>query len=87
MKKYRIELSEQLTYRREFVIEVPDDVTDGELDHALDRAQHEEFAEDTSYKVVQTILGSKIVEYVDNSLSSPLSGEVEIDSFELVKED
>ncbi|MDG0871044.1 hypothetical protein L5D93_00285 [Paenibacillus thiaminolyticus] len=81
--KVRIRIKEVLTYEREAVISLPDDVLPGTINGVLDKA---ESRSDTADDVIHHLrkLGCSIVEDVDSDLSSPDEMEVEVFDYEIM---
>lgn len=80
MKKYKLTVNETLRYSRELVIEIPTDVTLGQIDEVLNRAErgYADTAEDVGFMLIQAFTNAKIVENVDRDFSSPVDTDIEI---------
>lgn len=87
MKKVTLKVDEILKYTREVVIEVPDDMTEEDLNNALDEAQRR--ADCVEDFVSRLTRNSEIVakEPWDDSTDSPDSVEVECDDYEWGEEE
>jgi hypothetical protein len=78
MKKVTIEVQETLKYNREIECEIPDEMTETELDSLLGKMERDEFLGDAIYVLKRA--GIEVGEY-DEDLDSPSYGEVEVLEF------
>lgn len=79
MKKVIVTITEKLEYNREIIVGVPDDMTEEQFGKLLDQVQHGlDHAEDVACGLNRLNKDIKIIEQVDNDLSSPDDVEVEI---------
>jgi hypothetical protein len=82
MRKAKIEVEEKLVYRRTIYVNVPDDMSDSEIERILTRAEKEEFLSDFMY--VLDANGIVAPDGFDDDLSSPWDSEVECLEYEFV---
>lgn len=79
MKKINLSLEETFKYRREVVIELPDTITEKELERLISKAEREsELASDVPHMIKRINPEVVIVEYVDDDMDCPNDMEVEI---------
>ena len=85
MKKYEIQIREQLTYRKQAIVEVPDTMTDSEFERVLDSLER---SADSSndMRFVADRYGVKVVINNPDDWSSPDYSEVEIEEYDELKE-
>lgn len=84
MKKVRLEVEEKLVYLRTIEVNVPDDMTDSEIEKLLNKAEKEEYLSDFMY-----VLDANNMEApngYDDDLSSPFESEVQCFEYEVLKE-
>lgn len=79
MKKVTLQVQETLKYTREIEIEIPDEMTEEELQEHLNLMEKDEYLADAVYVLKDE--GITVLQY-DDDLSSPDSGEVEVTDFE-----
>ncbi|BFH10592.1 hypothetical protein WJ0W_004711 [Paenibacillus melissococcoides] len=81
--KVRIRIKEVLTYDREAIISIPEDVPESKINKLLDEAERRS---DMADEVIHHLrkLGCGIVEGVDYDLSSPDETEVEVFDYEIM---
>lgn len=86
MKTVKLSLEETLKYRREIVIEVPDSMTEKELEQLLNETTRKsEQSADVPYDIKKINPEVVITEFPDSDLDSPDRMEVEINDWEIVK--
>lgn len=78
MKKVTVEVMETLKYKREIEIEVPDEMTEQQLEFLFSKMERDEFLIDAVYVLKEA--GIKVGRY-DDDLDSPDYGEVEVIEF------
>ncbi|MEC1177639.1 hypothetical protein P9B03_04010 [Metasolibacillus meyeri] len=84
MKKVTIEFIETLSYNREIIIEVPNDVTERELDKFLNAVERgADYAGDVPFLLAKHIQGAVIVDPPCEDLDSPDRSEIEFQSFDI----
>lgn len=88
MKKVKLTIEETLKYEREVIIEVPDEMTNGEIESELDYAERNA-GRDGLDGIVYTLRrrGMENPDGFDQDLSSPDSVEAEILDYEVMDED
>lgn len=81
MKKVTLYVQETLKYTRDVVVEVPDNMTDGQLEYLLDKVQSRaESVDDAVYALRDR--GINLCEPYDTDLDSPSHCEIEIDDYQ-----
>lgn len=88
MKKVKLTIEETLKYEREVIIEVPDEMTNSEIESELDYAERNggrEGAEGIVYSLRRR--GMENPDGFDQDLYSPDSSEAEILDYEIIDED
>ncbi|TRY23656.1 hypothetical protein FOI68_20530 [Brevibacillus sp. LEMMJ03] len=85
MKQVILKVTETLSYGREVKVEIPDEMTEAELNNVLDAAQREEFMSDFIYFLERK--GLKLIGPVDEDMDSPDHAEIECDEYEFVEEE
>lgn len=85
MKKVKLEIEEKLVYRRTIEVNVPDDMTDSEIERVLNKAEKEEYLSDFMY--VLDANSMEAPDGYDDSLDSPWVSEIECVEYQLVKEE
>lgn len=76
MKKIKLEIEETLRYDRSMIIEVPESISEDELDTILDRAERAFGSQDVSN--ILSRAGIKVLNEPDSDPSSPKTVELEI---------
>jgi hypothetical protein len=86
MKKVKISIQEILRYERKAIIEIPNDMSEDELNNIFNIAQRRaDSAEDITYIIDALDDDIRILEHPDGDLSSPWDSEIEIDEFDYIK--
>lgn len=84
MKKVKLSLIEKLSFHREVILTVPDNVDSDVFERALDKAERNEYMDDF---IADLNHSGFVCEGYDDDLSSPFAGEVECDEYEFFGED
>lgn len=84
MKKFKIEVEETLRFRKEIVISVPDEMSDGMFETLIGGVERQaDTVADIPYILAGTTGGDvKVLKLPDNEYSSPDSVEIEITEVE-----
>ncbi|MBY0054111.1 hypothetical protein H7K32_21090 [Brevibacillus agri] len=85
MKQVILKVTETLSYGREVKVEIPDEMTETELNNVLDAALRGEYMSDFIYILERK--GLKLIGQVDEDMSSPDHAEIECDEYEFVEEE
>lgn len=85
MAKVKLEVEETLKYRREIIVEVPDEMDDGDLEQALNMAQKHDNLQDFMLELEDH--GIEAPDGYDDDLSSPSDMDVECDGYDFIKEE
>lgn len=84
-KKIRVSVEEKITYVETFVMEIPEDYTENDINNLLDEAQTKsETSGDVTYMLEKR--GFKISEASNQFPDSPNDQELEINDYSFVKE-
>ncbi|ELK38792.1 hypothetical protein D478_27846 [Brevibacillus agri BAB-2500] len=83
MKQVILNVTETLRYTREVKVEIPEQMTESELNNALDAAQRGEYMSEFVYVLERK--GLKLIEPVDEDMSSPDWSEIECDDYKFVE--
>ena len=84
MKKVQLTIEERLVYSREIVIEVPDEMSESELERALNKAERGEFIDEFLMNLRQHDIDVSNSSY-DDDMSSPERGEVECTEYDFLE--
>lgn len=82
MRRVKLSVEEQLRYHRDVAVEIPDEMTEAELENALDQAQRGETLDDFVLRL--RAFGIQCSGGYDTDLSSPYHSEVECDEYEFL---
>jgi hypothetical protein len=82
--KYTIKVEENLTYERQFTVNVPEEIGEEEFEEILDRVGHRDM-DDIYYDLDR--FGIIVVDCADDDMSSPIDAEYEITEFDVTEED
>lgn len=83
MKKVKIQIREVLTYERDAIILIPEDVPESKISKLLDEAERRsDMADEVTHHLKK--LGCTIIEDVDSDLTSPDEMEVEIIDYDVM---
>lgn len=87
MKKVELTINETLKYERKMEIEIPDKMTEDELNQLLNNVEskHPEGASDVSIIIQRLNKDIKITSYSSETYQSPYSSDVEIEDFEIIE--
>jgi hypothetical protein len=83
MKKVKLNVLETLKYQREIEIAIPDDMTEGELNEILNRAQRGSDLDEFLHRLEGNGISFGVY---DDDLSSPYGMEVECDDYTFIEE-
>lgn len=79
----KLGISEKLSYHREMIIAIPDDMSIDEFDKLLDKAQSQaDSSGDLPYVLERLNKNVKVTRSPDQDFSSPWNSDIEIDEFE-----
>lgn len=85
MKKATLGIEETLRYKRSMVIEIPDEMTESELNNILDKVQAKaDTASDIPYLIEKLKVGIVIKKMPDTDTSSPSYTDTEIEELDII---